>query len=78
MDARKRQLLEQNLAAAERHVVEGERLLEKQRASIEQRRLDGFDVELATQLLNEMEYTQRMHIADRDRLRRECRPSGRV
>ena len=73
MNATKLQMLEQHLAQAERHVADGERLLEKQRAMIERRQGEGLDVELATQLLAEMEYTQRLHIEDRDRLRSELR-----
>lgn len=73
MDGTKRPLLEQHLAEAERHVAEGERLLEHERATIEQRRRQGLDVELAMQLLAEMEYTQRMHVEERERLRCELR-----
>ena len=71
MKTYERRVLEQHLLNAEAHVVGGERLLEQQRASIEQRRRDGHDVELATQLLAEMEESQRLHLNDRDRLRRE-------
>ena len=71
MKSYKQLVLEQNLLNAEVHVAGGERLLEQQRASIEQRRRDGRNVELATRLLAEMEETQRLHVNDRDRLRRE-------
>ena len=66
-----RALLEQRLAEAERHVLEGERLVQRQRATIEERRHAGLEVELATDLLAMMEDTLGLHIADRDRLRRE-------
>jgi hypothetical protein len=76
MDPQKRQLLETHLVQAERHIAEGERILAHQRAMIEQRQLEGLDVELATQLLGEMEHTQRLHIADRERLYHELRGSS--
>jgi hypothetical protein len=71
MDATKRCLLERHLADAERHVATGDRVLAKQAAMIENRRSEGLDVELAMQLFGEMENTQRLHVAERDRLRRE-------
>jgi hypothetical protein len=77
MDTSKHRLLEQSLAEAERHVTEGERLLEQQRNNIEERRRDGHDVRLSIELLSEMEETQRMHIAGRDRLRNELASKAR-
>jgi len=71
MDSTKHRLLTQGLAEAERHVTEGERLLEQQRNNIEERRRDGHDVRLSIELLSHMEEAQRMHIAGRDRLRNE-------
>ena len=72
--------LAQHLVEAERHVSEGERLVEHQRRRVEKRRRDGHHAELATQLLEEMEESLRLHIQDRDRLRREwagiARPGG--
>jgi hypothetical protein len=60
-----------HLVEAERHVSEGERLVEHQRRAVEKRRRDGRHTELAMQLLDEMEESLRLHIQDRDRLRRE-------
>ena len=71
MDGAKRRLLEEHLILAERHVADGERLLERQRRIVEDRQREGLDVELSTDLLMQMEELQRMHIADRDRLRNE-------
>lgn len=71
MKATKRHLMERHLATAERHVAEGELVLEHQRAMIEHRLARGLDVEFATELLDEMEYTQSLHVGERDRLRRE-------
>ena len=71
MDGAKRGRLEQRLAQAEIHVSEGERLVQQQRATIEERLRDGHDVGLAKQLLAELEESLRLHIADRHRLRQE-------
>jgi hypothetical protein len=71
MDPGTRAITERHLAQAERHVREGEQRLEHQRAIIDERRRDGHDVELSEQLLAEMEESQRLHVAERDRLRAE-------
>jgi hypothetical protein len=76
MDSTNQRHLEQRFAEAEMHVAKGERLLQHQRETIEARRRDGHDVNLATALLDEMEETQRLQIADRDRLRRELGAAG--
>ena len=70
MDVEGRRLA-QHLVEAERHGSEGERLVEHQRRRVEKRRRDGHHAELAMQLLEEMEESLRLHIQDRDRLRRE-------
>ena len=51
MDNAKRRQLTLHLADAERHVLECERLVARQRTSIEERRRQGHDVALATDLL---------------------------
>ena len=71
-----RAFLEQRLAEAEIHVLDGERLVERQRTAIKERRRDGVEVTLATELLAMMEETLALHIADRDRLRRELASSA--
>jgi uncharacterized protein (DUF3084 family) len=55
----------EHLAEAERHVAEGQRLLARQRELIDQLRAN-----LATALaaLEECEQSQKLHVADRDRL----------
>jgi hypothetical protein len=63
--------IRQHLAEAERHVSHGERLVEHQRMTIEERRRDGHDIELPTQVLTQLEEALRLHIEGRDRLRRE-------
>jgi hypothetical protein len=77
MDAEGRRLA-QHLVEAERHVSEGERLVEHQRRTVEKRRRDGHHAELATQLLEEMEESLRLHVQDRDRLRREWASDPRL
>jgi hypothetical protein len=69
--------LAQHLVEAEQHVSDGERLVEHQRRAIEKRRRDGHHTELAAQLLEEMEESLRLHIQDRDRLRREWAENAR-
>jgi hypothetical protein len=64
--------LAHHLVEAERHVAEGERLVEHQRRTIAKRRRGGHHTELAMQLLDEMEKSLQLQIKDRDRLRREC------
>ena len=71
MDNVKRRLMERNLQEAERHVTESEALIEGQRTSIDERRRDGHDVELAVDLLDEMEESQRVQVMDRDRQLRD-------
>jgi hypothetical protein len=76
MDPGTRTIMERHLARAERHVLEGELRLERQRAIIEERRRDDHDVELSEQLLAQMEESQRLHVAERDRLRAEPAAPG--
>ena len=64
-------MLIDHLALAERHVAEGATILERQRALIKERSRAGQSVEDAEELLRSMEETQEMHIADRERIRRE-------
>jgi hypothetical protein len=71
MDEAQIATLEKELDDAERHVAKGQRLVERQRSSIEERQRDGHDNHLATDLLGELEEAQRNHIAHRDLIRRE-------
>ena len=69
-----RELILQHLKQAERHVAEGERVLEHQRTVIDHLRRDGGGdpmIDAAERLLHSFEEVQRMHLADRDRLRGE-------
>jgi hypothetical protein len=71
MDKGKKAILDHELEVAERHVEEGQRLVERERKSIEERKRHGHDSGLATVLLGELEEAQRNHIAHRDLIRRE-------
>jgi hypothetical protein len=66
-----RTLLEEQLAVAERQVLEGERRIALQReivAELERSGQPSFD---ATELLRRLDYLQTRQIANRDRLRKE-------
>src|SRR5688572_8671080 len=77
MDVEGRRLA-QHLVEAERHVSEGERLVAHQRRTVEKRLRDGHHAELPMQSLEEMEESLRLHIQDRDRLRREWASNPRL
>jgi hypothetical protein len=66
-----RAMLEAHLAQAERHVAEGERHLTRQREIITELKEHGHDWRAAMDLFHRFEEMQALHIADRDRLRRE-------
>jgi hypothetical protein len=66
-----RALIEQHLALAEKHVRDGEVILVRQREVLANLARDGHDTSRASQILQEFEDVQQMHIADRERLRRE-------
>ena len=64
-------LLEQHLALAERHVTQGEATIARQRQIVERMELGGQNACEARHLLALFLQLQKIHIADRDRLRRE-------
>lgn len=69
-----RERLFEHLKLAERHVAEGERVLEHQRAIVEHLRRDGHSGQLireAERLLRTFREVQSMHVADAARLRQE-------
>lgn len=66
-----RAMIEQHLAQAERHVTQGERSLTRQRDMIAGLETHGHNSLAARQLLTQFEELQAMHVAARDRLRRE-------
>jgi hypothetical protein len=63
------------LAAAERHLAEAECQLDNQRERVAQLERDGLDTAEPMRLLIELEELQAIHVADRDRLRKELRLS---
>lgn len=69
-----REMILDHLKQAERHVAEGERVLEHQRTVIDHLRRDGHGdpmIDAAERLLRSFEEVQSMHIADVERLRGE-------
>jgi len=71
-----RHILLEHLALAERHVDEGEGHLAQQRAHVDELERDGRDSSVARELLHTMEQTQVLHLADRERIRRELDEEG--
>jgi hypothetical protein len=68
-----RQMILDHLGKAEQHVALGYQHIERQRALVEQLVRDGHADEAtrAAELLARFEEMQTLHIADRDRLRKE-------
>jgi hypothetical protein len=66
-----RSTLLEHLAQARRHVAAGKRLIARQRELVAELERDGHDSSTAKQLLRIFEETQKLHVADRDRLERE-------
>ena len=66
-----RDFVEMALAQAGRHVAQGEVILARQRAMITAWERNGRNVALCKEFLSVFEDSQRWHIADRDRLRKD-------
>jgi hypothetical protein len=64
-------MAETAIAAARRHVSEGEQRIASQRASIAKLRVIGASISLAEQLLIEMEISQSLFVTDLERIERE-------
>jgi hypothetical protein len=74
-----REFVEMALAQVERHVARGETILALQRATIVAAERIGRNVALCKEFLSVFEESQRLHIAHRDRLRKDmekCLPPG--
>ena len=67
----------ENLAQAELHVASGERHIAQQRAIIDELERAGQDATEARALLAGFEQTQRLHIENRDRLRRQLEKASK-
>ena len=72
-----RDSVERALAQAERHVAEGKVILARQRAAIAASELIGGNVAGFKELLSVFEDSQRVHVADRDRLRKDLENAPR-
>jgi hypothetical protein len=68
-----RKLLEDHLSAAERQLAEVERNVANQRELVSQLERAGHDTDSATRQLEQLVEVLAMHIADRDRVRKELR-----
>ena len=66
-----RAILSEHLEQAERHVAEGVRCIGRQRMVIANLERNGHDATLARSLLAQFQYTQVVHIAHRDELKKE-------
>jgi hypothetical protein len=64
-------MLEAALEATERHLAEAERQVANQRERVAQLEREGRDNTLPTELLKQWEEALAMHLADRDRIRKE-------
>jgi hypothetical protein len=64
-------MIQDHLALAERHVAEGRRHVAHQKQIISDLKNGRHDTSVARSLLADFEDVLRMHIADRDRLRKE-------
>jgi hypothetical protein len=67
-------MMRRHLKLAERHVLEGERHVARQRETVrrlELRSPESLTLRIARGLLQEVERAQRIHVADRDRLREQ-------
>jgi hypothetical protein len=70
-----RSMILDHLAIAERHVTEGLRHISHQKQIIIDLTNGGHDTSIARSLLDDFEDVLKMHIADRDRLKKELADS---
>jgi hypothetical protein len=66
-----RAILKRDLSRAERHVAASEHHVARQRLVVAERQQDGFDAGEASRLLHQFAELLSLHIAERNRLRRE-------
>jgi hypothetical protein len=71
-----REAILRRLAEAEERVELGEHNLTRQREIIARLDRDGFDASGARMLLLQFEEAQALHLAERDRLRKEAQSAG--
>jgi len=70
-EAIERAMWEEHLALAERHIVQGARTVARQRRIVADLERDGHDAAMARALLGQFQHLLDLHIADRDRIRKE-------
>ena len=73
-----RDFLERALAQAERHVAQGKVILTRQRATVAASERSGRDVARSKEFLSILEDSHRLHVADRDRLRKDLENANRT
>jgi hypothetical protein len=66
-----RTILSERLEQVEHHVANGVRCIASQRTVVADLERNGQDTRLARALLEQFQYTQLLHIADRDQLKKE-------
>jgi hypothetical protein len=71
MDEAERRIIEQNLVEAEQAVAQGHEHIVRQKRVITDLMRDGYDIGPATDLLNTLQKSQKLHVQHRDRLRSE-------
>ena len=71
LESKKTELRFRHLAQAEGHVVEGMGHIARQQGIVADLKARGQDITQAEQFLDRLEQTQALHLAHRDRLRRE-------
>lgn len=64
-------MVEAHLAQADRHVHRGDEIITEQKQRVAELERDGHDTKAARELLALFEEVQRVHLADRNRLRHE-------
>ena len=70
-------MFRRHMELVERHVLEGERRIARQRKIVdrlERGPTEFITLRIARELLQEMECGQRLHVADRNRLREQLEP----
>jgi hypothetical protein len=64
-------IIKEHLAQAERHVAASEHHIERQRHVVAEQQEEGYDAREAKKLLHQFEDLLNLHIAERNRLRKE-------
>jgi hypothetical protein len=73
MDEADRKITEQNLIEADDAIAQGREDIAKQMQLIAELTREGYDIQVATELLNTLHQSQTLLVEHRDQLRRELR-----